>query len=58
MRLNMLPEQVHEVTVADVVRLYTTDRGNIDLLRRVVALEALGDSWRGYFQHQPEKMTV
>ena len=48
----------HEVTVADVVRLYTTDRGNIDLLRRVVALEALGDSWRGYFQHQLEKMTV
>ncbi len=48
----------HGVTVADVVRLYTTDRGNIDLLRRVVALEALDDSWRGYFQHQLEKITV
>ena len=48
----------HGVTVADVVRLYTTDRGNIDLLRRVVALEALGASWRGYFQHQLEKITV
>ena len=34
----------HGVTVADVVRLYTLDRGNIDLLRRVVALEALGAS--------------
>ena len=45
----------HGVTVADVVRLYTTDRDNIDLLRRVVALEALGDSWRGYFQHQLER---
>ena len=49
--------QRHGVTVADVVRLYTTDRANIDLLRRVVALEALDDSWRGYFRHQLEKMT-
>lgn len=48
----------HGVTVADVVRLYTTDQGNIDLLRRVVALEALGDRWRGYFQHQLEKIAV
>ena len=48
----------HGVTVADVVRLYTTDRGNSDLLRSVVALEALGASWRGYFQHQLEKITV
>ena len=47
-----------ELRYQTVVRLYTTDRGNIDLLRRVVALEALGDSWRGYFQHQLEKMTV
>ena len=46
------------VTVADVVRLYTTDRENVGLLRRVVALEALGDGWRGYFQHQLEKITV
>lgn len=48
----------HGVTVADVVRLYTLDRGNIDLLRRVVALEALSANWRGYFQHQLEKITV
>ena len=48
----------HGVTVADIVRLYTADRGNIDLLRRVVALEALDDSWRGYFQHQLEKITL
>ena len=46
------------LTIADVARLYTTDRGNIDLLRRAVALEALGDSWRAYFQHQPDKITA
>jgi MOSC domain-containing protein YiiM len=47
----------HNVTIADVARLYTTDRENVDLLRRVVALDALGESWRGYFLRQLEKMT-
>ena len=45
------------VTVADIARLYTTDRENVDLLRRVVALEALGESWRGHFLRQLEKVT-
>jgi MOSC domain-containing protein YiiM len=39
-------------TVADVVRLYTTERDNIELLRRAIALDGLGDSRRRYFQHQ------
>ena len=43
--------------VADVTRLYTTDRGNIELLRRAVALDGLSDSWRRYFQHQLKKLT-
>ena len=43
------------VTVADIVRLYTTDRQNVELLRRVVALDALGDSWRRYFLRQLER---
>ena len=42
--------------VADVTRLYTTDRDNIELLRRAVALDGLGDSWRRYFQHQLKKL--
>ena len=44
-----------DVTIADIVRLYTVDRDDADLLRRVVALEALGDSWRGYFQRRLER---
>ena len=45
------------VSVAEVTRLYTTDKENVDLLRRVVALDALGDSWRQYFLHRLEKLT-
>lgn len=44
------------VSIADISRLYTTDRGNIELLRRVIALDALGESWRRYFLRQLEKL--
>jgi MOSC domain-containing protein YiiM len=42
----------HGVTVADITRLYARDRGDLDTLRRVVALEALPASWRDYFRRQ------
>ncbi len=44
------------VTVAEITRLYTTDKSNVDLLRRALAVPALGESWRGYFEHQLEKV--
>ena len=43
------------ITVADITRLYTTDRSNVDLLRRAIAVEALSESWRSYFGHRLEK---
>ena len=46
----------HGVTMADVTRLYSTQRDNVPLLRRTIAVEALGESWRGYFRHQLEKL--
>jgi MOSC domain-containing protein YiiM len=44
------------VTVNDVTRLYSRDRGNVELLRRAVAVEALPESWRTYFQNQLDKI--
>jgi hypothetical protein len=29
----------------------------VEMLQRVVKLEALSESWRDYFQHQLEKLT-
>ena len=52
-----LRRRSQSVSVAEVVRLYTTDRENVDLLRRVVGLDALGDSWRRYFLHRLDKLT-
>ena len=44
------------VRVVDVTRLYSSERENVDLMRRAIATEALPDSWREYFlkRIQPE----
>lgn len=44
------------VRVVEVTRLYSSDRGNHDLLRRAIATEALPASWREYFQQRIEKL--
>ena len=45
------------VRVVDVTRLYSSDKGNVDLLRRAIATEALPQSWRSYFQERLAKLT-
>ena len=44
----------HDVTVTDIVRLYSTDKYNLNLLRRAVGVEALPQDWRDYFQDRIE----
>jgi MOSC domain-containing protein YiiM len=45
----------NEITVANITRLYAFEKDDLKMLRRVVKLEALSESWRGYFRHQLEK---
>jgi MOSC domain-containing protein YiiM len=42
----------NRITVSDVVRLYTEDGADRDLLRRAAELSALPDSWREYFRER------
>ena len=44
------------VRVVDVTRLYSSDKGNVDLMRRAIATEALPDSWREYFRKRIESL--
>jgi MOSC domain-containing protein YiiM len=45
--------RAHEgLTVAEVVRLYTVDAENQELLRRAVQTSALPGSWRDYFRER------
>jgi len=47
--IRLLHRDEHQVTVDDITRLYRQGKHNLDLLRRVVAVEALPASWRDYF---------
>jgi MOSC domain-containing protein YiiM len=45
-----------DLTVSDIVNLYTVDVRNLDLLRRAARSADLPESWRGYFRkrlHEP-----
>ncbi len=53
--LECLSKHPDGLAVADVTRLYTTEKGNAALLRKAVSVSALPESWRGYFKHQLEK---
>lgn len=50
--IRLLQRDEHQVTVADITRLYRQDKHNLELLRRVVAVEALPASWRDYFRER------
>lgn len=44
------------VTVADITRLHTgSEQDNAQLMRQAISVAALGESWRGYFEHQLKK---
>jgi MOSC domain-containing protein YiiM len=51
----LIGREQQEISVADVTRLYAFDRANAESLRRALTVEALPESWKGYFQHQLEK---
>ena len=52
----VLEKNASGVTVVDVTRLYSTDRENVDLLRRAIATEELPESWREYFKKRLEHL--
>jgi|SRR5919205_553089 MOSC domain-containing protein YiiM len=55
--VELIERDENGVTVADVVRLYAKERGDVETLRRAVALEALPESWREHFRQQLDRLT-
>ena len=53
----LIEKNASGVTVVDVVRLYGSDKHNVDLLKRAIATQALPQSWRSYFQDRLEKLS-
>lgn len=54
--IELLSRDANGISVADITRLYAFDRHDRQALRRAVQVAALSESWRGYFQHQLERM--
>ena len=52
----LIEKNTSGVRVVDVTRLYSSDKGNVDLLRQSIATEALPESWRSYFQERLQKL--
>ncbi|MFQ5740271.1 MAG: MOSC domain-containing protein [Acidobacteriota bacterium] len=54
--LERVAEHPDGLRIADVTRLYTTEKRNKALLRKAISLKALPESWRGHFERQLEKL--
>ena len=55
-QIELLEKNESGVRVVDVTRLYSTERENVDLMRRAIATDALPESWRAYFQKRLENL--
>lgn len=55
--VELIGREQQEISVADITRLYAFDKDDVKSLRRAIQVEALPESWKGYFQHRLEKQT-
>jgi MOSC domain-containing protein YiiM len=50
--IELLDKNASGVRVVDVTRLYSSDKQNVDLLRRAIATTALPENWKEYFRER------
>jgi MOSC domain-containing protein YiiM len=55
-RFELISTDSRSLRVADVTRLHTTEKHNVDLLRKAVGTAALPEKWRSRFQHRLEQI--
>jgi MOSC domain-containing protein YiiM len=54
--IELLSRDPHNISVADIVRVYAFEKDDLETLRRVVKVPALPDGWRKYFEKQISKL--
>jgi MOSC domain-containing protein YiiM len=57
-QIELIGRDDHNVTVADITRLYAKEKDDLETLHRAIALDALPESWRDHFRQQLEKSQV
>jgi len=55
--IELIGRDQQDISVADIARLYAFGKDDLETMRRAIALEALPENWKGYFQHQLEKQS-
>src|SRR6266480_7983926 len=53
--IRLIGQAQQDISVADITRLYAFEKDDLKSLGRAIEVEALPESWKGYFQHQLEK---
>ncbi len=53
--IKLIGQEQQDISVADITRLYAFEKDDLKSLRRAIKVEALPQSWKGYFQHQLDK---
>lgn len=56
--IELIGREQEEISIADITRLYGFERGDVKTMRRAIEVEALPESWKGYFRHRIEKQTA
>jgi len=54
--IELVSRDEHNITVADITRLYVREKDDVGTLRRAVQVTALPQSWRVYFGKRIEKL--
>jgi len=55
--ITLLKRDAHNVTVTDIVHLYTYDKNNLEALQRAMHVPALPEGWRDYFGERIEHLS-
>ena len=53
--VELIGREQHEMSVADITRLYAFEKDDLKSLRRAIEVEALPENWKGYFRHELDK---
>jgi MOSC domain-containing protein YiiM len=55
--LEPIHRPAHDLTIADLTRVFAFDRGDLDTARRLADLDDLPDAWRDHFSKQAERLS-
>jgi MOSC domain-containing protein YiiM len=53
--IELINREQQDISVADITRLYAFEKNDVEGMRRAIAVKALPENWRGYFQHRFDK---